>query len=441
MSSKKGPKQPRRSSMVQYMKDKRSEYFVQQEVDILKDYKDYNSQQLHVSDHDESAFAAVSKLLEDDDETIPPIFAELMVLSHEESEGVIWKEHARWVKYEETVEEQGTRFSKPHITLVSIQSLLQLKNCLKHGSPAILDINVNNFNELMDMVVKNWVNHHAVLDMDSEATKSVLTSGKMHLISGKQVIVKPGTVRKSRDTTENDDEQSITMESPPSDTLQTSKSKTFLRKIPPGSEAAVIFVGQLSHIINPISVLVRLKPAHNFYPDVPEVEIPTRFVFFLLTPKQGRTNEETLKIGRAMGSLMTDEVFARVAYKARDQVILAEAVDEFLSQTLIVPPGKWDADARWEPSGEAQNVTNVQYETNKDVPLCVYTHIHACNTHITSVYYADKIGLVIPLLTVKVSTKWYIFKIRPPLDHVSVRIDLCGSGIIYVLGKYTLIMW
>lgn len=54
----------------------------------------------------------------------------------------------RWVKYEETVEGGGTRFSKPHITLTTIQSLLQLKNCLRRGA-VLLDSDATLYRELV----------------------------------------------------------------------------------------------------------------------------------------------------------------------------------------------------------------------------------------------------------------------------------------------------
>lgn len=51
------------------------------------------------------------------------------------------------MKYEQTVEGDNTRFSKPHITLLSIISLIQLKNCLRHGV-IMLDVEANSFNEI-----------------------------------------------------------------------------------------------------------------------------------------------------------------------------------------------------------------------------------------------------------------------------------------------------
>ena len=44
-----------------------------------------------------------------------------------------WKETARWIKYEESVEEGSDRFGKPHVAPLSFHSLLNLRRCLETG--------------------------------------------------------------------------------------------------------------------------------------------------------------------------------------------------------------------------------------------------------------------------------------------------------------------
>lgn len=63
------------------------------------------------------------------------IFVELDEL-HEESEERLereWKETARWIKYEEDVEEGVDRWGKPHVASLSFHSLLNLRKCLEEG--------------------------------------------------------------------------------------------------------------------------------------------------------------------------------------------------------------------------------------------------------------------------------------------------------------------
>lgn len=50
-----------------------------------------------------------------------------------------WKETARWIKYEEDVEEGVDRWGKPHVASLSFHSLLNLRRCLEEGL-VILDM-------------------------------------------------------------------------------------------------------------------------------------------------------------------------------------------------------------------------------------------------------------------------------------------------------------
>lgn len=44
-----------------------------------------------------------------------------------------WKETARWIKYEEDVEEGADRWGRPHVGSLSFHSLLNLRKCLETG--------------------------------------------------------------------------------------------------------------------------------------------------------------------------------------------------------------------------------------------------------------------------------------------------------------------
>ena len=44
-----------------------------------------------------------------------------------------WKETARWIKYEEDVEEGSDRWGRPHVAPLSFHSLLNLRRCLETG--------------------------------------------------------------------------------------------------------------------------------------------------------------------------------------------------------------------------------------------------------------------------------------------------------------------
>uniref|UniRef100_A0A8C5ESK3 Electrogenic sodium bicarbonate cotransporter 4-like n=1 Tax=Gouania willdenowi TaxID=441366 RepID=A0A8C5ESK3_GOUWI len=65
-----------------------------------------------------------------------------------------------------------------------------------------------------------------------------------------------------------------------------------------------------------------------------------RFLFILLGP-HGKTKSYN-EIGRAIATLMVDDLFSDVAYKARDREDLIAGVDEFLDEVIVLPPGEWD---------------------------------------------------------------------------------------------------
>uniref|UniRef100_UPI00398EDB6A sodium bicarbonate cotransporter 3-like isoform X6 n=1 Tax=Pristiophorus japonicus TaxID=55135 RepID=UPI00398EDB6A len=120
----------------------------------------------------------------------------------------------------------------------------------------------------------------------------------------------------------------------------------FMKKIPPGAEASNVLVGEVDFLERPIIAFVRLSPA-ILLSGLTEVPIPTRFLFLMLGPS-GKA-QQYHEIGRSIATLMTDEVFHDVAYKAKDRTDLLAGIDEFLDQVTVLPPGEWDPSIRIEP--------------------------------------------------------------------------------------------
>ncbi|XP_028316880.1 sodium bicarbonate cotransporter 3-like isoform X3 [Gouania willdenowi] len=120
----------------------------------------------------------------------------------------------------------------------------------------------------------------------------------------------------------------------------------FMKKIPPGAEASNVLVGEVDFLEKPIIAFVRLSPA-VLITGLTEVPVPTRFLFLLLGPHGN--GPQYHEIGRSMATLMTDEIFHDVAYKAKDRTDLLSGIDEFLDQVTVLPPGEWDPTIRIEP--------------------------------------------------------------------------------------------
>jgi len=143
----------------------------------------------------------------------------------------------------------------------------------------------------------------------------------------------------------------------------------FMKKIPTGAEASNVLVGEVDTLDRPIVAFVRLSPA-VLLSGLTEVPIPTRFLFILLGPVgKGQQYHE---IGRSMATIMTDEIFHDVAYKAKERDDLLAGIDEFLDQVTVLPPGEWDPTIRIEPP---KNVPSQEKRKMPGVPNGNVCHI------------------------------------------------------------------
>ena len=124
----------------------------------------------------------------------------------------------------------------------------------------------------------------------------------------------------------------------------------FMKKLPKDSEASNILVGELNALDKPLSAFIRLSES-VMLGDLTEVPVPTRFIFMLLGPAgpDGSNVSRYHEIGRAVATVMSDEVFHEIAYKARKREHLLAGIDEFLDAVTVLPPGEWDPSIRIEP--------------------------------------------------------------------------------------------
>ena len=69
-----------------------------------------------------------------------------------------WKETARWIKYQEAVEVEGNRWSKPHISTPKLQGWLQLRHFLSTGLVILdLDYSHNTLPKICDAIGERLV--------------------------------------------------------------------------------------------------------------------------------------------------------------------------------------------------------------------------------------------------------------------------------------------
>lgn len=94
---------------------------------------------------------------EEDDSPAPPqLFTELDELLAVDGQEMEWKETARWIKFEEKVEQGGERWSKPHVATLSLHSLFELRTCMEKGS-IMLDREASSLPQLVEMIVDHQI--------------------------------------------------------------------------------------------------------------------------------------------------------------------------------------------------------------------------------------------------------------------------------------------
>ncbi|MEJ1274743.1 hypothetical protein NN561_005632 [Cricetulus griseus] len=94
---------------------------------------------------------------EEDDSPAPPqLFTELDELLAVDGQEMEWKETARWIKFEEKVEQGGERWSKPHVATLSLHSLFELRTCMEKGS-IMLDREASSLPQLVEMIADHQI--------------------------------------------------------------------------------------------------------------------------------------------------------------------------------------------------------------------------------------------------------------------------------------------
>ncbi|KAM7421672.1 hypothetical protein PAMA_015695 [Pampus argenteus] len=310
---------------------------------------------------------------DDDEEHIPhDLFTELDELAFKDGDTQEWKETARWLKFEEDVEDGGERWSKPYVATLSLHSLFELRSCIMNGT-VLLDMRANTIEEIADMVIDSMLvsgqmdegvqdkvreamlrrHHHQnekKLSNRIPLVRSFADIGKKHsdphLLERNGLLASPQSAPGNLDNNKNTDGR-FNAGSRENSTVDFSKvDMNFMKKIPPGAEASNVLVGEVDFLERPIIAFIRLAPA-VLLTGLTEVPVPTRFLFLLLGPfGKGPQYHE---IGRSIATLMTDEIFHDVAYKAKDRNDLLSGIDEFLDQVTVLPPGEWDPSIRIEP--------------------------------------------------------------------------------------------
>ncbi|KAK9395339.1 electrogenic sodium bicarbonate cotransporter 4 [Crotalus adamanteus] len=278
---------------------------------------------------------------EDDDPPNPTLFTEMDTLQRD-GEEMEWKEAARWIKFEEKVEEGGERWSKPHVSTLTLHSLFELRTCLQMGT-ILLDLDGYFLPQIIDNVIEKQIEDGLLKPELREKISYVLLRKHRHQMK-KSIHRSLADIGKSVSSISHTQSRSM---NDITDTPSTAQLRNkFMKKIPKNAEASNVLVGEVDFLDKPFVAFVRLIQS-TMLGGMTEVPIPTRFLFILLGPS-GKAKSYN-EIGRAIATLLVDDLFSDVAYKARDREDLIAGLDEFLDEVTVLPPGGWDPNVRIEP--------------------------------------------------------------------------------------------
>lgn len=89
----------------------------------------------------------------------------------------------------------------------------------------------------------------------------------------------------------------------------------------------------------PTIAFVRLSEG-IILPSITEVPVPVRFLFILLGPTKADLDYH--EVGRSIATLMSTPDFHNIAYKAKERKDLLSAINDFLDDSIVLPPGDWE---------------------------------------------------------------------------------------------------
>ncbi|NXJ81133.1 S4A4 protein, partial [Trogon melanurus] len=258
----------------------------------------------------------------------------------------------RWIKFEEKVEDGGERWSAPHVPALPLHSLFQLRTCLQDGT-TLLDLDASSFKEIIDKVLSAQPEEAELQPEPRERLAALLlhqprhqpTKSLLQLLA--ELTLSPCRGRHHIWPWMGHDKSCSEPRAQVSKTpLKEQLRNRFQKKVPPGAEAAHIATGEVEFLEKPFAAFIRLKRG-VVLGSLAEVTLPSRFLFILLGPQA--KEKAYHEVGRAMATLLTDELFQRVARQAEHQEDLIGGMEAFLDELTVLPPGKWDPSTRIPP--------------------------------------------------------------------------------------------
>uniref|UniRef100_A0A8C2ZJK4 Solute carrier family 4 member 2b n=1 Tax=Cyclopterus lumpus TaxID=8103 RepID=A0A8C2ZJK4_CYCLU len=213
--------------------------------------------------------------------SLPGVFVELNELIMDKNQEMQWKETARWIKFEEDVEEETDRWGKPHVASLSFRSLLELRKTISHGA-VLLDLDQKTLPGIAHQVVEQMIISDQIKAEDrANVLRALLLKHRINenltdffVPAEKEKALVTSVLRypdcASRVALD------LQKETVSVSGMHRSKSKhelKLLEKIPENAEATVVLVGSVDFLEQPTMAFVRLQEAVELE-SVLEVPVP-----------------------------------------------------------------------------------------------------------------------------------------------------------------------
>uniref|UniRef100_A0A3P8NK21 Anion exchange protein n=1 Tax=Astatotilapia calliptera TaxID=8154 RepID=A0A3P8NK21_ASTCA len=272
------------------------------------------------------------------------LFVELNELIVEKDHEMRWKERARWIKFEEDVDDETDRWGKPHVASLSFRSLLELRRTITHGA-ILLDLEQTSLPGIAHLVVETMIISDQIRAEDRPNVLRALLLKHSHLSDHKNRFHRHHSSSSLHGSYNHnhvhDTNQPLVSEEHdehhehkgPNNAnfliwlcLTNCHSQYFSCEVHQISKQ-VFFISLFCPVLLSEAVLLE---------SVLEVPVPVRFIFVLLGPSQ--SNVDYHEIGRSFSTLMSDKNFHEVAYFADDRQDLLNGINEFLDYSIVIPP-------------------------------------------------------------------------------------------------------
>ncbi|KAI3381426.1 hypothetical protein SNEBB_000871 [Seison nebaliae] len=394
---------------------------------------------------------------------IPPLFCQLnefctINLREEINQNSVWREAARWVRFEEKALKSPGRWSKPRVATLTMTSLTDLRSIIRergilmfHETSSIKNLDdlaesvsqklhtklqfdhktCNNIKRIINMPI---VHNHQIKGTDGKISRVRDVTKKLHLdeiysrseystdsdrnnngnngggAEGNKLISGLPRFRKTSITSGNSDSSK--------DVMKGKKKKKsnyrFKKKIGEGCLGAAISVASLDCINEILVVIIRLEESIEV-PNLFEVDIPCKFFCCIFGPANKPTDHyRVYEMGRCLATALIDDVYKEIAYSCENRSEFIQMFDYFMFDAMVIPPSEWNPLLDIEPPEKILTKENRKQMPNIDY-IIHKSNIDELHTHGDEI---EKTGRIFGGLIgdVKRKMKWYASDFRDALS-------------------------